>query len=186
VTIPNRGVLLATGTASNAGLSRLIAEARRSMQAKPWPLSATLLRRAGGTWQPFVPDASLASAARTFELVSLGITYSEQKDALEKHFEQEGVDIYVGSFDFMNSKSEPDSIHSWCSWTEGVLSLLPRTDVIILGRGEKDALIVPWREFERICGHYLQATEEDPPRFRVDRFPAEEWPQLAAVGRKLD
>jgi hypothetical protein len=188
VAIPNRGVLFATGADNAAGLSRLIAEAQRSMQERPWALSATLLRRSGDTWQPFVPDAELACAAHTFELVSLAITYSGQQKALEKYFERENVDVYVAKFDFMRTGGSVDNIESWCSWTEGVESLLPQTDVVVLGRSVEGipARIVRWPDVVRICGHHLQATQEDPPRFRVRSFPLEEWPLLEAAGRELN
>lgn len=187
VAIPNRGVLLATGADTPAGLLRLIAEARRSMQEKPWPLSGLLLRRVADAWQPFVPDARVAPAARSLEIVSDALTYSEQQQALEKFFEHEGVDVYVGKFDLMRKGSDGDELQSWCSWTEGVDTLLPRTDTVILGRID-DAhkpIILPWADMARICGHYLQRTEDDPPRFRVNAFPAAEWSQLIGVGTTL-
>lgn len=187
VAIPNRGVLYATGAENAAGIARLISEAQRSMQERPWALSATLLHKVGDNWQPFQPDADAVCAAHAFELVSLAITYAEQQKALEKYFEREGIDVYVGKFDFMRSPATPDAIESWCSWTETVDSLLPQTDVVILGRTDEDipALIVRWPDMARICGHYLQASEDDPPRFRVNAFPVQEWPQLEAVGRVL-
>ncbi len=189
VAIPNRGVLFATGADNTAGLSRLLAEAQRSMQERPWPLSATLLHRADDSWQPFLPpDAETDCAAHAFELVSLAITYSEQQKALEKYFERESMDVHVAKFGFMRGESGPDSIQSWCSWTEGVESLLPRTDVVVLSRGDEDipARIVRWPDLARISGHRMQATEDAPPRFRVSLFPLEEWPQLEAAGRKLN
>jgi hypothetical protein len=188
VALPNRGVLLATGTDNPAGLSRLLAEARRSMQERPWPLSATLLQRAGGGWHVFQPPEQVASAARTFDLISRSITYAEQKEALEKYLERENLDIYVGKFDLMRSTSDPQRIESWCTWAEGIESLLPETDVVILGRGEESnlrGLIVRWPDVVRICGGYMQPTEDDPPRFRVNVFPIKEWPQLEATGQQM-
>jgi hypothetical protein len=185
VAIPNRGVLLLTGADSPAGLSRLITEAQRSMQEKPWPLSATLLRRVDGAWRPLEPEAPVVSAARTLELVSLAITYSEQQNALQKFFERENVDIYVAKFDLMRNQSDPEGTQSWCSWAEGVPSLLPLTDLVVLGSGGNGTLIVPWPDVARICAPHMKATDDDPQRFRVDSFPVEEWAQLEAVGRKL-
>lgn len=187
VALPNRGVLLATGTDDAAALSRLVDEAQRSMQERPWPLSGTLFQRVNDDWQPFQPDSRMASAAHTFELVALAITYAEQKQALEKHFERQGVDVFVAAFDFMQGDFGPDDVQSWCSWAEGVESLLPMTDVVILGRRDKNtsAVAVPWRDIVRICGRDMQATEDDPPRFRVNSFPVEEWREIETIGRKL-
>ena len=187
VAVPNRGVLLATGGNDPAALSRLVSEAQRSMQERPWPLSATLLHRVGDDWQPLELDSRIESAAHAFEQLSLAITYAEQKQALEKHFERHHVDIFVAPFDLMKTDTAAHDIQSWCSWAEGVESLLPPTDVVILGRGNEraDAIAVPWRELVKICSRYMHATEDDPPRFRVNSFPTDEWPQLEAVGSKL-
>src|SRR5688572_32710540 len=70
---------------------------------------------------------------------------------------------------------------------EGVKSLLPQTDLVILGRRDTNtsAVVVPWRDVVRICGRDMQATEDAPPRFRVDSFPVDEWREIESIGRKL-
>ena len=70
---------------------------------------------------------------------------------------------------------------------ERVKSLLPQTDLVILGRRDTNtsAVVVPWRDVVRICGRDMQATEDAPPRFRVDSFPVDEWREIESIGRKL-
>jgi len=72
------------------------------------------------------------------------------------------------------SANHPNELRSWCSWTQGVPSLLPTTDLIAfvwdLNSARKTAL-VKWSDAERLVGHYFTATQEDPPRTRVDAFP---------------
>ena len=187
VAIPNRGVLLATGTLTPGGLDLLIAAATRSMQEAPWPMSGTLFRRAAGQWQVFQPDPDLAAAARRFELVSLAGTYLEQQEALQKHLEKSGVDVYVAKFDLMGSRGAAQAPRSWCVWSEGVPSLLPRTDVVILRPSDESAqpVIAPWNAVQRICGHHMQRTADDPPRFDVQSFPTAEWAEIVQVGEAL-
>jgi hypothetical protein len=187
VAVPNRGVLLATGSDMPAALERLITEARRSMQEHPWPMSAALLRRVAGRWQLFEPGPALASAARTFELLSLAGTYSEQQEALEKHLEKKGLDVYVAKFAVMNARDGSGGVHSWCVWSEGVPSLLPRTDVVILRRSDENekAVILAWDTVQRLCGTYMQPTGDEPPRFGVDTFPAAEWSELSSAGERI-
>lgn len=187
IALPNRGVLLATGADVPDGLTQLIAKAQRSIQEKPWPLSALLLRRVHGVWQPLELDARLAPAARTYAIVSDALMYSEQQRALEKCFEHQGMDVYVGKFDLMRAGADTNELRSWCSWTEGVDSLLPETDVVVLGRKDHahKPIVVPWADMARICKHHLQRTADDPPRFRVTSFPEAEWPQLVAAGTTL-
>jgi hypothetical protein len=186
VVLPNRGVLLATGSDDAAGLQRLIAEASRSMQERPWPMSAALLRRVAGRWEVFEPGPALASAVRTFDLLSLAGTYSEQQEALQRHLEKQGVDVYVAKFSVMNAPGS-DAVRSWCVWSEGVPSLLPQTDVVILRRNDESEkpVIVPWAAVERLCGAYMRRTEDEPPRFDVTSFPTAEWGQLVSAGEPL-
>ncbi len=190
VALPNRGVLLATGSGSPAGLRKLVAEAQRSLQEEPWPLSGNLLRRVAGRFQPFTPSPELARDVRLLELVSLAGTYAEQQLALEQHLEKAGLDVFVAKFDLMGSKAEPGAVRSWCSWAEGVPSLLPQSDIVVLSRhGESEpgeAVIVPWEALERLCGALLERVEEDPPRFRVNAFPVAEWVELKAAGEPLE
>jgi hypothetical protein len=187
VAIPNRGVLLATGTLTPGGLKLLIAEARRSLQEAPWPMSGMLFRRAAEQWHVFQPDPELAGAARTFELVSLAGTYLEQQEALQKHLEKNGVDVYVAKFDLMGPRGDAQAPHSWCVWSEGVPSLLPLTDVVILRPSDEDAkpVIAPWDAVQRLCGHHMQRTADEPPRFDVKSFPTAEWAEIVRVGEAL-
>jgi hypothetical protein len=81
-------------------------------------------------------------------------------------------------------------IYSWCVWGEGYRSWLPKTDVVIFGKGESpdamERVAVQWEHVLEICGHYLQSTTEDPPRFKVDVFPnADEWRKLQAIGEAI-
>ena len=149
--------------------------------------SSPVRRKTCRHWQPFHPDSRIASAARTLELMSLAITYAEQKQALERYFERQNVDVFVAPFDLMKGDSNSHDIQSWCSWAEGVESLLPQTDLVILGRRDKTtaAVVAPWRDLARICSRHMQATEDDPARFRVSSFPVEEWREIESIGRKL-
>jgi hypothetical protein len=187
VAIPNRGVLLATGTLTPGGLELLIAEARRSLQEAPWPMSGILFERVAGQWRVLQPDPELVAMVRTLELVSLAGTYLEQQEALQKHLEKNGVDVFVAKFDLMGSRGAAQTPHSWCVWSEGVPSLLPQTDVVILRRSDESAkpVIAPWDAVQRICGHHMQRTADDPPRFDVKSFPTAEWAEIMRVGEAL-
>jgi len=150
-------------------------------------MSAALLRKVVGRWEPFEPGPALVSAARTFELLSLAGTYSEQQEALEKHLEKQGVDVYVAKFAVMNARDGSAGVHSWCVWSEGVPSLLPQTDVVIMRRSDENekAVILPWDTVQRLCGAYMRPTGDEPPRFDVDAFPTAEWSQLASAGERV-
>jgi hypothetical protein len=186
VALPNRGVLLAADAGDSQAVRALITRARQSLREAPWPLSGTLITRQAGGWMRYEPGAQLVSNARALETFSLALTYHDQQLALQNHAERSGDDVYVAAFAMLAPKEDPDAIVSWCSWTNGVVSLLPRTDSIAFTKistgSASEVVLVPWADAERICGSLLNSTDEDPPRYRVVGFPAEDqWQQLKAV-----
>lgn len=185
----NRGVLLAADARSETALSAMLQLAFSSLQNNPWPMSGVMLTRVNGQWQEHQAVGIVARRAKSVAAVSLANIYQDQTTALEARFVKAGEDIFVASFSLRQRGDDIAGIYSWCVWTEGVLTLLPKSDVVIFGRGEeevRESLVVPWEQVVQVCGHYLQPTDEDPPRLRVSEFPTiEEWQQLREVGERL-
>lgn len=97
---------------------------------------------------------------------------------LDAIHEKEQLDIYVGSFSAFESK-ETGKLRSYCVCTRGVLSLLPRTDLIgfcdvNLPEGQQLLGLFNWERVKAVCGHLLKKTEDILPRYRVEQFPTEE------------
>jgi hypothetical protein len=185
----NRGVLLAADGRSDEELSAMLQIAFSSLQSSPWPMSGAMLARDKGHWAEFKTEGIVAQRARAVAALSLTSIYQNQQTALEKYFEKTGEDIFVAAFSLRQRGDDIAGIFSWCVWTEGVLSLLPKTDAVVFGKGEegnRESLIVQWEQVMQVCGYYLQPTDEEPPRFRVSAFPTvEEWQQLKTVGESL-
>jgi hypothetical protein len=184
--IPNRGVLLAADGTDPAALKALIAESRHRLENGPWPLSGLLIERTPTGWRRYNPPAELAQAAGSLRALDLARTYLDQKAVLDKLHERTGTDVFVATFALRSQQHAPDQIQSGCTWSAGVETLLPKTDHIVLNRdpgsSHPDLLFVPWSTVERLGGHYLKTTSEDPPRFRVDAFPTpDEWTALQAT-----
>jgi hypothetical protein len=82
--------------------------------------------------------------------------------------------VFHATYGVLGQKDDPAELQSWCSWTEGVPSLLPTTDLIAfvwdLQSARKTAL-VSWANAAAIVGHYFKSTDEDPSRTRVDDLP---------------
>jgi len=173
--IPNRGVLLATGTDHPGGLAALLAAAKESLQHAPWPLSGDLFRITTTGPELHVPDDSpAATLCSTIQRLDLGSAYADQKTALDAHHEAISADIFVATYGLLAPKDRPEEVVSWCSWTQGVPSLLPVTDTIALVSdvaGTRKVMRVRWADLERLVGHYFKPTTEDPPTARVDAFP---------------
>jgi hypothetical protein len=178
--LPNRGVLLTADGTDLAAVRALLDAARRHLQQDPWPLSGALVRRVREGWRRFDVPRELAAPAHVLETVSLSHAYREQKAALDKLHARAGTELFVASFALRDVDDDPARVHSYCVLTEGVDSLLPKTDHIIFNRGagglHPERLAVPWRTVERICGHHFENTDELPLRYRVRQFPSEsEW-----------
>ena len=73
-------------------------------------------------------------AFRELHFQSLPQTYAEQKDHFDKRHEREKTDIFVAINSAMKNKA--GRIASFCTWSDGVDSLLPKTDQIFLFRPE--------------------------------------------------
>lgn len=181
--LPNRGVLLAADRRDPAAVRLLIAEACRQLKHAPWPLSGMLIEHTRSGWQRCALPGELAAAAHGLETIGLSYSYRDQKAALDKLYERTGTDLFVATFALRESREQPEQVRSYCVWTEGVDSLLPKTDHLIFNRdagGLRPVRVaVPWPIVERLCGHYLEGTAETPARWRARRFPTEsDWSAL--------
>jgi uncharacterized protein YtpQ (UPF0354 family) len=61
----------------------------------------------------------------------LGQAYEDQKALLDPLHARTGVDVYVASVGVVTHRSGPSL--SWCTWGDGIESLLPKTDVVVVG-----------------------------------------------------
>jgi hypothetical protein len=172
--IPNRGVLLATGSDEPGGVTALLAAARKSLQESPWPLCGDLFQIGSNGIRILVPSGTDAKALTSIQRLDIESVYSAQKSALEAHCEAIQDDVFVATYGLLGEMDDPNQLQSWCSWAEGVRTLLPQTDLIAfvwdLDSARKTAL-VSWANAATIVGHYFKSTDEDPPRTRVDEFP---------------
>jgi hypothetical protein len=173
--IPNRGVLLATGTDEPNGLTALLEAARQSIQEAPWPLCGDLFRVSPTGIESHVPDSPEMVLLATIKKLDIASVYEDQKVALQAHHDALEDALYVASYGLLGKKDDPRELQSWCSWTESVPSLLPTTDLIALvwdiNSARKTAL-VRRTDVERLAGHHFKSTNEDPARTRVDSFPS--------------
>jgi hypothetical protein len=186
IAIPNPGVLLAADSNDPAALRNLIGRARDSLEKADWPLSGALLALTPSGWERFVPPLALVRHCAALEEITLCGIYAKQKAALEKNFMACGEDVTVATLSLQARQDNPELLNSLCTWTEGTPALLPRTDLIVFvptpGEPESPNLIARWADVERICGHRLARTQEDPVRYFVNTFPdAGEQQELAAA-----
>ncbi|HEX5755053.1 MAG TPA: hypothetical protein VFY12_01705, partial [Arenimonas sp.] len=91
------------------------------------------------------------------------------------------------SCSLLRRDQDAGALRSWSTWSDGVLTLLPQSDLVALARNldrddEPDVLFVRWDKLQQVCGARLTAEPLDPPRYRTDGFPSqEEWERLAEL-----
>jgi hypothetical protein len=113
--------------------------------------------------------------------------YAGQKALLDKLHEANDVDVFVASFNVYQDRNDSTRQVSVGTWTEGVHTLLPRTDHIafVVSRedGEADVTVAEWEPAFALLGDLMELQPTlYPPRYRVRSFPsAEQLRQLPPV-----
>lgn len=104
--------------------------------------------------------------------------YEEQKPVLENWLAQQGEDYFVANYSAVQTKD--GDIFTYATWSEGVPSYLPKTDLIALV-AEKDGVpsdtlgLVPWHMIALRCPHRLtEVPGWHPLRYQVNSFPSAE------------
>jgi hypothetical protein len=186
--VPNRDILMVTGSEDTAGLVASVAVAEKALD-RPRFLSGTAVRLAGGEWVPYLPppDHPASVAFRRLRTTDLGRDYASQGESLKLLNKKNNEDIFVADFSILRRK-DSNEVTSYCVWSDRLDTLLPQTDVVffvrITGEGEKDGAIVanaPWDRVREVAVELMQPQGLYPERYRVKSFPSND--QLAALGK---
>jgi len=181
--MPVRNALLVCSARNEAGLSVMAALAKAAIESEPRWLSLTPLALVGDRWQVFTPPTSCARAFAELALHDLAQTYAGQKNLLDDLHQRRGTDIFVAS---ATGVEKDGQLLTYSVWTEGVDTLLPQTDLVVLSRMQDgqvgQSIFVPWDAAVAALSELMEPTEHVPVRFRATRFPsAEQWSALAAA-----
>jgi hypothetical protein len=185
--VPNRDTLVITGSDDEAGLSVMSKVAEDSFE-KPRPISTVALRLEGEQWESWLPEPSSPVYEKFHELRlrTVGMEYNDQKELLDQIHESTGEDVFVASFSAVQHK-ESGQVASYSVWSEGIETLLPETDKLVLlrpDRGADKVEMVAAGSFERVrqvAGHLIQPMGMYPERYRVADFPSAS--QLKEIGK---
>jgi hypothetical protein len=172
VFVPNRDQIWITGHKNIQALQSFIVAAEETHFAAH-PLSARLYLLADGKWCPYLPEEpTLRTLCQNLLRKRSAVDYDQQKKALDVIYAKAKMDIFVASYSVFKRKDE--SFFSQTLWANGVDSLLPEADTLMLGIDPpaKNFLMVGWeRAFPLL--HDLMVREKDlvPGRYRVRTFP---------------
>jgi hypothetical protein len=184
--VPNRDTVLLTGSEDEDGLVEL-AELGAEALGQTRSISGLALRLEGDEWQPFLPEPGhpAYTQLRTLWVKSRAGDYQDQGELLRALHEKSGEDIFVASFSAVQSRDSGE-LHSYSVWSEGVDTLLPRTDEVFFfrpGADQASGEIVaagPWERVQEVAGSLLVLQDLYPERYRVQEFPTAD--QLATIG----
>ncbi len=176
---PGREMLIVTGSEDTAGLEAMIALAKKAFD-QPRTVSGAALRLDGDEWTRWLPDMDNPhyEELHGLWLRSQGQDYAEQKDLLDKLHESRGEDVFVASFSVAQHKETGKRIN-FCVWADGAVTLLPRTEQIVLGTISETPVVADWEKVESVVGELMTPLDMYPERYRVTEFPSAE--QLAAL-----
>lgn len=181
--MPLRYTLLVCSARDEKGLALLATRARELMDSEPRWLSLTPLKLGDQGWEVFEPPQSCAKAYADLALLDESQSYAGQKSLLDDLHQRNGTDVFVASATVV----EKDGLlRSYCTWTEGVDTLLPRTELLVFLRlrdGQlEQALTLAWDVAAELASHLMEATDFSPVRYRVRQFPdAALWSRLQAA-----
>lgn len=185
--LPNRNCLIVTGSEDDDAVGQVLAYAESQMEA-PGALSVLPLRQTPSGWAPWeiADNHPSRETFRRLRLKEMGGIYEDQKRLIDAIHEKEKTDIFVGSFSAFENQ-ETGHVRSYTTWTWGVLSLLPRTDLIgfydpRLPEGQKIRGLFDWEKVEAVCGQLMKVTDDIPPRYLIEQdvFPTDK--DFAAMG----
>ena len=176
---PGREMLIVTGSEDAAGLEAMIALAKKAFD-QPRTVSGAALRLDGDEWTRWLPEADHPQYEEFHGLWlrSQGQDYAEQKDLLDKVHESRGEDLFVASFSVAQHKETGKRIN-FCVWADGAVTLLPRTEQIVLGTLGQTPIVAAWEKVEAVAGELMTPLDMYPERYRVAEFPSVE--QIAAI-----
>ncbi|MGZ3418275.1 MAG: DUF1444 family protein [Polyangiales bacterium] len=167
--IPHRDLILVAGDDDPAVVARLAETAEAEFRAASRSVSPALyVATDDGALVPYLREDSLAPTVARGHVLLAAWEYEEQKERLRQAYDRDGVDVFVASYTVHGTD---EGFVSWCSWGEEVDSLLPRTEVVVIG-GDGWAFAVRHEDCVRIVGDCWEiAPDLEPIRYRTKRFP---------------
>jgi hypothetical protein len=176
--VPNRDTLIITGTGDANGLKFMVGRAEQAIK-EPRPISMVAFRLSDEEWSPWLPPADHAAynALAMLRLQSIGQEYAEQKNLLEAVRGGDERESFIATFSAMQNTATGE-LRSYSIWTEGVDTILPKTDLVHLvrlGRGSNEGKLLTsceWEQLAVVCGPLLEAQDIYPPRYRAREFPS--------------
>jgi hypothetical protein len=181
VTAPTRTHLLVAGSDDPPALAAMTRIAAQLLESDPKPLSADVLQFSSNRWTESrlhsAPDLVNARSKLSYR------DYTQQKDLLDKLHQGTGTDLFVATYRLAKAGDNGESLLNITQLTEGVVTLLPEADYLMLWTRAQEALIVTWTDAAAVMGGMLKKLNMYPPRYLAETFPDSQ--QLVALRTKV-
>lgn len=178
--LPTWNTLILTGSEAVHGLDAAMAVAEQAASESPQPISGLPVVYRRGTWErlEMPPGHPNHERYRRMKAIETGTDYEQQKELLDRIHEHDDTDIFVAS---CAASEQEGSIRTRCLWSQGIVTLLPETDLVDFMREAPEKLVgmemeatVSFDIVQRFCGDLMQPTGHDPPRWLVESYPDSE------------
>jgi hypothetical protein len=179
VMIPTRGRFLLASSHNAAGQLRMIALADQLMQDEGRQVSAAMYRVEQGEIVVYQPlDATVSRTLMRFQQLMRTHHYELQKELWDQVNDRIEKDIFIAKCMLLKSNNGMD-VMSVATWTRGVDTLLPRTDIVSMveldkAGSESTTKMLAWEDVLAIGGDLMQEIDCYPVRYRVQAFPTAE------------
>ena len=177
--VPQRDAMHLTGSGSDESLLIMFDLTAKTIEEEPRPLCPLPMKLVDGEWVDWAPPKNHVLRKRfdEMELRFLGGLYTDQKELLDELFMGSDMDDppFVASFSAMQREDDDDNLLSYCVWGDGVDTLLPRTQVVMLAAGEGLVASGYWEHVLSVAGDLVEVDDSYyPTRYRVREFPSAE------------
>lgn len=170
--VPSRDSLFITGARNQEGIASVTTFIEKRFNA-PHAITGAVFRLVDDSWEPWLPPKNHPQHERLklLQMQSLEVDYAEQKRLLDAVHDRTGEPIFVANYKIIEETQSRETL-SFCAWSSGITSILPRTDKIALVHGEGAApAVVSWGKAAEVFGDLMKPLGMYPERYRVDDFP---------------
>jgi hypothetical protein len=170
VLVPTVGNLIVGGTADHSGLTFMARIADRILESDRHTVSIQPLVLHGFGWAPFDWPAPTRPHALALRRRWDTVVYGAQRPLLQEHYERTGAPHRVAELAL--AAKDGDTL-TYTTLTEGVPTVLPIADVVVLVRSDGQSTRRPMERLLRIPGLLAPVPDSVPPLVFATGFPAE-------------
>jgi uncharacterized protein YtpQ (UPF0354 family) len=178
--VVSRSCVVVAGSDDLPALAAMAAFVEQRLGAETRPVSMLPIVYGDGAWSAFRSARPELAATDLLGRRQDAWDYANQKAMMESRFAADGRDVFVAG---ASAATVDGRFVTMSSWAREVVTLLPKTDVVILQNAGRDSgLVRAWADVWEICGPLAEEPGYYPPRYLVEASPtSDQWARLEAT-----